>query len=168
MNTNVILFTSLSLLLCNAVPSTVLANDASTAQAQIEQVVERFQIAIIAHDKVALEGMFLAEGGSWFEVLGEDAYQQIKTKKPDLVRFHADSYQRFAEFVGASKQPIEEKFSNVRIQTDGAVASVYFDFAFLVDGEVNNVGSETWQLVNTGEGWKISAVAYSSYPDRAR
>lgn len=167
MKTNVILFTSLAVLLCNAVPGRVLDNDASTAQAQIEHVVERFQTAIIAHDKVALEGMFLAEGGSWFQVLGEEAYQQIKTKKPDLGRFHADSYQHFAEFVGASKQAVEEKFSNVRIQTDGAVASVYFDFAFLVDGKVNNVGSETWQLVNTGEGWKISAVAYSSYPDRA-
>jgi hypothetical protein len=39
---------------------------------------------------------------------------------------------------------------------------------FLIDGKRNNVGSETWQLVHTGDGWKISAMAYSSYPDRAR
>lgn len=158
----------LAALLCTCVVSGVRASDAPTAQAQIEQVVEQFQAAIIAHDKTALEAMFVADGGSWFEVLGEDAYLKLKAKKPELSRVHADNFHRFAAFVGDSKQPIEEKFSNVRIQTDGAVASVYFDFSFLVDGMVSNVGSETWQMVNTGDGWKISAMAYSSYPDRTR
>lgn len=153
---------------CAGVTGTARAADDAAAQAQIGQLVKRFQAAIIAHDKTALEGMFVAEGGSWFEVLGEDAYRHIKAKKPDLSRVHADDHRHFAAFIGDSKQPIEEQFSNVRIQTDGAVASVYFDFVFLVDGKRNNVGSETWQLVHTGEGWKISAMAYSSYPDRTR
>lgn len=148
------------------------ANAADTAEAQaraqIAQVVERFQAAIVAHDKAALESMFVADGGSWFEVLGADAYRRIKSKKPDLSRFHADNYHRFAAFIGDSKQRMEEKFSNVRIHTDGAVASVYFDFVFLTDGKPSNVGSETWQMVHADDGWKISAMAYSSYPDRVR
>lgn len=36
-------------------------------------LVERFQVAIIAHDKTALEGMFVAEGDSWFELPGPRA-----------------------------------------------------------------------------------------------
>lgn len=168
MKKNTMISGLLAMLLCAGMTSGAFASDAPTAQAQIEQVVEQFQAAIIAHDKTALEGMFVPDGGSWFEVLGKDAYQQIKAKKPDLSRIHADNFHRFAAYVGGSKQQIEEKFSNVRIQTDGAIASVYFDFSFLVDGKVNNVGSETWQMVNTGDGWKISAMAYSSYPDRTR
>lgn len=168
MKKNSMILGLLATLICSGAPSGIRATEAPTAQAQIEQVVERFQSAIIGHDKAALEAMFVAEGGSWFEVLGEDAYQQIKAKKPGLSRVHADNYHHFAAFIGDSKQSIEEKFSNVRIQTDGAIASVYFDFSFLVDGKVNNVGSETWQMVHTAEGWKISAMAYSSYPDRAR
>lgn len=168
MNRIAMTFGLLAGLACSGLTVAARAAEPVDAQAQIEQVVERFQAAIIAHDKVALESMFIAEGGSWFEVLGEDAYQRIKAKKPGLSRVHADNYRRFAAFVGDSKQGIEEKFSNVRIHTDGAVASVYFDFVFLVDGKANNVGSETWQLVHTGEGWKISAMAYSSYPDRTR
>ena len=70
--------------------------------------------------------------------------------------------------MSGAKQPIEEQFENVRIHTDGAVAAVYFDFVFLVDGRRNNVGSESWQMVHTNDGWRISAMAYSSYPDRAR
>lgn len=139
-----------------------------TARAQVAQVVERFKAAIIAHDQAGLEALFVPEGGAWFEVLGEDAFRQIKARKPDLSRVHADGYRHFAAWVGSSKQPVEERFSNVRILTDGAVAAVYFDFVFLLDGKRNNVGSETWQLVHTNDGWKISAMAYSSYPDRAR
>lgn len=155
-------------LACVAVAGTARAADDAAARAQVGQLVERFQAAIIAHDKTALESMFVAEGGSWFEVLGEDAYREMKVKRPGLSRVHADNYRHFAAFIGDSKQSIQEQFSNVRIQTDGAVASVYFDFVFLVDGKRNNVGSETWQLVHTGDGWKISAMAYSSYPDRTR
>jgi hypothetical protein len=155
-------------LACAGLAGAARAADEVDAKAQIGQLVERFQAAIIAHDKPALEGMFVADGGSWFEVLGEDASRQIKAKKPDLSRVHADNYRHFAAFIGDSKQRIEERFSDVRIHSDGAVASVYFDFVFLVDGKRNNVGSETWQLVHTGDGWKISAMAYSSYPERTR
>jgi hypothetical protein len=155
-------------LACAGLTGTARAADDAAATAQIGQLVERFQAAIIAHDKAALGGMFVADGGSWFEVLGEYAYRKIKARKPDLPHVRADNYRHFATFIGESKQRIEEQFSNVRIRTDGAVASVYFDFVFLVDGKRNNVGSETWQLVHTGDGWKISAMAYSSYPDRTR
>ena len=141
---------------------------ADTDQAQVAQLVERFKAAIVAHDRAGLEALFVPEGGAWFEVLGEDAFRRIKTRKPELSRVHPDSYRHFAAFVGNAKQPIEEQFSNVRIHTDGAVASVYFDYVFLLGGKRNNVGSETWQLVHTNDGWKISAMAYSSYPDRAR
>ncbi len=168
MNKHTMMFGLLAALLCTSVTGGAHASDAPPAEAQIEQVVEQFQAAIIAHDKTALEGMFVADGGTWFEVLGEKAYQQAKEKKHGMSRVHADDFHRFAAFVGGSKQQVEEKFSNVRIQTDGAIASVYFDFSFMMDGKVSNVGSETWQLVNTGEGWKISAMAYSSYPDRTR
>jgi hypothetical protein len=136
------------------------------AHAQIEQVVAKFQAALIAKDKAGLESLFMPEGGSWFEVLGDDAYHQLSAKHPQMPRFHADSYQHFIGFVTGSKQRLEEKFSNVRIETDGAVASVYFDFVFLADGQLNNRGHETWQLVNTGAEWKISAMAYSSEPPK--
>ena len=138
------------------------------AQAQIEQVVATFQTALVAKDKAALEDLFMPEGGAWFEVLGDDAYRQLSAKHPQMPRFHADNYKHFIAFVTGSKDRVEERFSNVRIATDGAIASVYFDFVFLVDGKANNRGHEAWQLVNTGKGWKISAMAYSSEPTQLR
>lgn len=138
------------------------------ARAQIEQVVAKFQTALVTKDKVTLENLFMPEGGAWFEVLGDDAYRQLSAKHPQMPRFHADNYKHFIDFVVGSKGRMEEQFSNVRIATDGAIASVYFDFVFLADGKVNNRGHEAWQLVNTGKGWKISAMAYSSEPTQLR
>ncbi|GAB3786153.1 Cif family virulence factor [Dyella agri] len=138
------------------------------AHAQIEQVVAKFQAALIAKDKAGLENLFMPEGGAWFEVLGDDAYRQLSAKHPQVPRFHGDNYRRFIDFVVGSKSRVEEKFSNVRIETDGAIASVYFDFLFLADGKLNNRGHEAWQLVNTGAGWKISGMAYSSEPTNLR
>ena len=48
--------------------------------------------------------------------------------------------------------------------TDGAIASVHFDFVFLEDERITGKGQEAWQLVKTEQGWKINAVVYSSYP----
>ena len=138
------------------------------AHAQIEQVVAKFQVALIAKDKTGLENLFMPEGGAWFEVLGDDAYRQLSARHPQVPRFHSDNHQRFVDFVAGSQGRVEEKFSNVRIETDGAIASVYFDFVFLMDGKTNNRGHEAWQLVNTGTDWKIVAMAYSSEPANLR
>jgi hypothetical protein len=156
------------LLAAFAVAARAAAPAPADAHAQIEQVVAKFQAALVAKDRAGLESLFMPEGGAWFEVLGDGAYRQLSAKHPQVPRFHSDSHQRFIDFVAGSKGRMEEKFSNVRIETDGAIASVYFDFVFLADGKPNNRGSETWQLVNTGAGWKISAMAYSSDPANLR
>lgn len=59
------------------------------AHAQIEQVVAKFQTALIAKHKAGLESRFMPEGGSWFEVLGDDAYHQLSAKHPQMPA-HAD------------------------------------------------------------------------------
>ena len=46
------------------------------------------------------------------------------------------TWKEFAEFMQNSPKPVEERFYNVRIDTNGAVGSVWFDFDFLVDGKV--------------------------------
>jgi len=137
------------------------SNDAHGARHRIEQVITRFQAAIIKKDKAALTDLFLPTDNSWMAVPTETTYRLVKARHPKAPRFMPGSYGKFVDFVSTSPGHMEEKFSNVKIETDGAVASVYFDFVFLDDGKPENRGSETWQLINTGHGWKINALAYS-------
>ena len=141
-------------------------NPASDARSKIEQVIARFQTAIIKKDKAGLSELFLPTNNSWIAVPTEATYRIVHAKHPKARRFMAGNYAEFADFIATSSEPMEERFSNVKIDTDGTVAPVYFDFVLVVSIKRNNVGSGTWQLVHTGEGWKISAMAYSSYPDR--
>lgn len=131
------------------------------AAKDIDQVVQQFQAAIIAKDATALSALFLDKDNSWLTVLDAAAFAEVKAKRPDVQRVRAGSYKDFSQFVGTSKVPVEEKFYNVKINTNGAVASVYFDFDFLMEGKVTNRGSESWHMVNTNGGWKISSMIYS-------
>lgn len=146
------------------------STSASTAKAEINQLVDTFKAAIIARDGAKLGTLFVAENSSWFSAMDVASLERTRTKKPDakLVRAEPDAYKGFTTFVGSTTHAIEETFDDVRIDTDGVVGSVYFDYVFLLDGKPTNHGNETWQVVRTDEGWKINAMLYSVILDPAK
>jgi hypothetical protein len=151
---------SLLLAICLAGPAHAADADVSA----IRQLVQQFQSAIVARDGKALGALFVPEGGAWLAVLDEPTYAAARARNPAVQRLQPSTWREFADFVTHSARPIEERFHDVRIDTNGTVASVWFDFDFLADGKVTNRGSETWQLVRTDDGWKIHAMLYSVHP----
>lgn len=146
------------------------APGAAAARTDINQLVETFKAAIIAKDGAKLDTLFVPENSSWFSALDQASLDTTRTKKPDAKRYRAEpeTYKGFTRFVGTTTHSIEEKFDNVRIDTDGIVGSVYFDYVFLLDGKATNHGNETWQVIRTDDGWKISAMLYSVILDPAK
>jgi len=143
------------------------AADATTAGARaadvaaIQTVVEQFKAAIIARDGKTLGSLFLQDHDSWLSVADEAVWAKVKAHNPKARKVVPSSWKKFAEYIQTSGKPVEERFYNVRIDTNGAVASVWFDFDFLVDGKVTNRGSESWQMVRAEDGWKISSMLFS-------
>lgn len=135
---------------------------ADSPKAEINKVITRFQSALKRHDAKALDRLFLSDSDAWVTTLGDDTLITMRKKHPDAPHYKVGKRQSFLDFVGSTKSPIEETFHDVRIDTDGSVASVYFTFEFLMDEKVQNRGAETWQLLKTDDGWKISAMLYSS------
>lgn len=129
--------------------------------AAIRQVVQQFQAAIIAHDGKTLGGLFLQDHDSWLEVFDAATYEDVKKRHPEAKKVMRSSWKTFADDMQKSTRAVEERFYNVRIDTNGAVGSVYFDFDFVGDGKVTNRGSETWQMVRAEDGWKIGSMLYS-------
>jgi len=132
--------------------SSALANNSSIDVADIRRVMDNFHEAVVSHDGARLSALFIPEGSTWLNVL----------KSPTQVR--VGSYQDFAKFVSITKSDLNPQHSHIRIQTDGTIASAYFDFVFMIDGKEQNKGSETWQLVKGPDGWRIAAITYSSEP----
>lgn len=139
----------------------------SAARAEVQQLVERFRQAIHMKDGEAMRGMFLP-GGSWFRVLDPASLAAARAKKPEARQINPGRYEEFAEFLGTSPAALEETVDNVRIETDGTVGMVWFDYRFIKDGNQSNHGVETWQVVRDSDGWKISAMLFSVILDDSR
>jgi hypothetical protein len=163
-----VLLSSLLLAVCLAGPAHA-ADQATTGApsvrsadvAAIHAVVEQFKAAIIARDGKTLGSLFLQDHNSWLSVPDEAVWAKIKARNAKARKVFPSTWKAFVEFVRSSDKPIEERFYNVRVDTNGTVASVWFDFDFLQDGKVTNRGSESWQMVRAEDGWKISSMLYS-------
>ena len=152
------------LLACGGVP-----RHASTAgdAAAVERVVEAFRVAIVNRDKAAYMALFFSnkpEEIGWQAVVDDSRLKAIKQTRPQAIkarRIPTNNFSALIDSVLASKTTEEERISNVRVHTDGEVASAVFDYVYLSDGRATNQGSEHWQLVRTENGWKIFSVIYT-------
>lgn len=153
------------LALCLASPAHATERLAAGARSadveEIRTVVEQFKAAIIARDGKTLGNLFLQDHDSWLSVADEGKWPKVKALHPQARKVFPSSWKKFSEFIRDADKPVEERFYNVRIDTNGAVGSVWFDFDFLIDGKVTNRGSESWQMVRAEDGWKISSMLYS-------
>jgi hypothetical protein len=132
----------------------------SQTHAQIQLLAERFRAAIVAKDGKTLCSLFIP-GNFWAQVFGDQVYAGVRAQSPTTPQIVPGNCQQFADYIVAGKERFEEQFSNLRINGDDTVASLYFDYTFLIDNKVSNSGVETWQLIHTPEGWKINALIYS-------
>ncbi len=136
-------------------------------RAAIENVVETFRVSLIKKDKNSFMKLFYSENIPWIGITTDKSLAMIKAKKakpelPDPKKVYAsDNPRKFIEGIVKEKEAVEEKFENVRIDSNGDVAQVWFDYSFNYDGYKANWGKEAWHMVRTSDGWKISSVIWS-------
>jgi len=143
----------------------------ATGNKQLHKIVKDFESAITTKDRSKYFNLFYEGTVSWVGVSsshdfnknksradtaiakGERATQPMKTYPGDHVHF-------FDVIISPTKAP-KITFKNVKIQHDGDVASIYFDYEFYA-GDVRSAwGKKILLLVNTQSGWKINSVVFS-------
>jgi ketosteroid isomerase-like protein len=150
-----------------SVPRQALAEDTAPTRQQIESVIESFRTAIIKKDKDAFLKLFLKDDITWTGVTTDASLEMLYANrpKPEMQRprkFFNGNPGQFIDFIAKNPAKLEETFSNVRIESDGEVAQVWFDYTFMAGNRKENWGKESWQLVRTESGWKIAAVIWSA------
>jgi hypothetical protein len=141
------------LLLANATPDPDVAG--------IKSVIETFRAAILTKDKSALESLPASENIMFVPAYDADTLAGIRTVRPTVKRSDASSYARFVKGVVTNPAQLEEKFFNIKIHSDGSIATVWFDYSFIENGNVTNWGHESWGLIHTDGGWRISSIVFS-------
>lgn len=137
---------------------------AETDHPEIRAVVESFRTAIIQRDKPRFLSLFVQQDAPWQRVLSDESVAKAKVKNPQATKAAfkpSNNPTAFIDGIVGSKNTSEETFSNIKIDSDGDVATVTFDYSFLSNGKTTNWGKECWLMVRTESGWKITTLVYS-------
>lgn len=159
------MFLVVLLVLISSSPSSAHAADNAVPDvARIESVIEAFRLSIIDKDQDRFLALFLPGTVTWQSVRGDERLQLQRERQPTAKKVSIDSgrtHLSFIQNIVNDSEPLEEKFRNVRIDTDGDIATVISDYSFHRGARETNHGQESWHLVHTESGWKIASVIWS-------
>src|SRR5438067_3255277 len=133
--------------LCLSTPGQASAQEPAKGRQQIESVIETFRTAIIRKDKDAFMKLFLKADITWSGVTTDASIKMLYASRPrpemaPPSKVFMSSPSQFIDFVANAPAPLEETFSNVRIESDGEVAQVWFDYTFMAGAYKQNWGKE--------------------------
>ena len=64
----------------------------------------------------------------------------------------------FLKAIGGAGRKLEERIYNPEVRIDDNLATVWVQYDFLVNGQISHCGVDSYQLVRTGEGWRVLHV----------
>ena len=129
---------------------------------QIQEVVEAFKVSIIKKDKKTFKSLFYSNDIPFIAVFSDEMVERKRKDNPNFPRSV-----NFGQFGSPIEDMIEddveqeEKIWNVKIDTDGYLGSVHFDYSDHVDGYKRAWGTESWDLIKEDSGWKIVSVTFT-------
>ncbi len=137
----------------------------------IRLVINAFEQSIQTKDKSRFLNLFLDTSSPMIGVVSEESMiarraAVEKINKEDNKNFVATRTwtvipSKMIDRIVSEKVSTREEFNNINIVSEGNIASVYFDYEYYKDDKKKHWGSESWQMVQTLKGWKISSVIYS-------
>lgn len=127
-------------------------------ETEIRKVMNDFMESIKTRNEIQYLSLF-QEPVLWTGIYKDRTQAKRLEKNPKAEYYFADDYKAFIK--GFKDDKSEEKFDNIKIVEDGAVASANFDYSFWYDGKMENWGKEIWTLMKINGIWKITSVTFS-------
>lgn len=138
----------------------------ANSKAHIEQVIESFRSAIANKDEEAFPKLFMKEDVTFAGVTTDASIERLYANRPQPqmkrpAKLYATTPRKFISAVARNAAKVDEIVSNVRIDSDGDVGQVWFDYAVVIGSYRKMWGKERWLVVRTADGWKIAGVVSS-------
>jgi hypothetical protein len=129
---------------------------------QIKNVISTFMQCLVKKDSVKFYNLFYdkPEKVVWCGVFKEKTQQECLKKDSSKKDNFSGDYKTFYRSISDSGTD-EEKFYNIDIKEDGAIATVIFDYSFWENNIKINWGKESWGLMKIDGEWKITSVIFS-------
>jgi len=128
-----------------------------TSKHEIKQVIKDYQSAIVEKNERNFDLLLQRDLISWLETTPSNRTGTLPSQMG-----LGTPQSGFYIHVFGSDAKFEEKISNIRIQTDGDVGSVFYDYELFKNDESIKNGSTSWHLVRNFEGWRINSILSSN------
>lgn len=133
----------------------------SASETQIRDVIEQFRISIIKNDKDTFSSLFFSDEVPFIAVFSDEMLASKRIERPNYPA--AVDFGKLgppANLISESDEQ-EEKMWNIKVQTDGHLASVHFDYSDHDNGKKKAWGTESWSMVKVDTDWKITSVSFT-------
>lgn len=130
---------------------------------KINSVLEQFRQDIVHKDGYALTKLVLNSKVLFHSVNSQAAVDSARKYNAQFDGIGPSALDGFAQFLGTSKDKLEETFHNIEIRQDGDLGLATFNYDFLVNDKVTNSGVEHWILCRVDGQWKILSLVWTSY-----
>jgi len=138
----------------------------------IKAVIHAFEQSIQNKDKSRFLNLFVDVSSPMIAVVSEEGlevrralvekYNKEQNKNMEVTRTWVTSPKEMIDRIVSSDDSSREEFDNINIISDGNIANVYFDYVYYKNNKKLNWGNESWQMVQTVTGWKISSIVFST------
>ena len=89
----------------------------------------------------------------------DPVFQTYMADKSGNFEVHTEDFGDFVDFVGAPrKDKYKEEIKFGAVHTEKSLASAWMPYVFYLNGKVSHSGTNSFQLVKTGDGWKIQYI----------
>lgn len=117
--------------------------------------------------EAAVRGLFdamrSADSAAARRLLHADARLQRPVRREGAAALQVSDVGGWLDAIGGAEPgSLDEKIRDLRVRTDGDLATAWMRYALYVDGELHHCGVNAFQLVRLDGGWKAFSIADTS------
>ncbi|NND73177.1 MAG: hypothetical protein HKN43_16510 [Rhodothermales bacterium] len=126
------------------------SGQAQTAEEDVYSIVSTFFDALLTADSTLMAGILLP-GGQAHAIMPTDSTTRVRTS----------THQQTLEQMASWTEPIVERMWDPTILVNGPLAVVWGPYDLYVGQEFSHCGVDTFTLIRSDDGWKISSIDYT-------
>ncbi|WP_419942997.1 nuclear transport factor 2 family protein [Candidatus Palauibacter sp.] len=126
---------------------------------------EDAEAGAVAAVQALFDAMAARDGEAIRDLLTDGAVFTATAESADGVEVRESTGAEFAASIGQPGPALLERMWEPHVMVQGPLAVVWTPYDFHVDGQFSHCGIDAVSLVHTGDGWRISSIAYTRERD---
>lgn len=138
-----------------------ICQEKSVDKIKLNELIIEFEQSIVEKDSTRFKKLFFDEKVPFVGIMSKETEMSIKKNYPEFEGISVSNCRKFINDICKTEKKQVEKFYDIKIDTDGSIGSISFDYSFISGIKMIQWGNEKWNLVKINNKWLITNVIYS-------